>query len=551
MLSIKDYLNHKNYQFKHRGNEIVMNCPFCKDGDTEKKFSINSQTGAWRCFHLNKCGLKGSWKEFQERHNDKPEGLYGSIFYTENQKTYKKPKDKLGEINDKVKVYINSRGISDQTIKRFKVTSQGEDIITFPYYKNKTLVNIKYRSTADKTKMWTEKEAENVLFGRDLIQDDSSLIICEGEFDAMALWEYEIEAVSVPMGAGNHEWLSNEWDFIDNFRTVYLVFDTDVVGIKAAKDIAAKIGTWKCRLVELPHKDANECLIKKVTKEEMLGCVFSAVELQPAYLVQAEDFRQDVHNLFLKGTSLFGEKTAWRGLDDLLKGWRECELTIWSGRNSSGKSTILNQHFLHMIDQNINCCVASLEMPPARYLRWAVIQKKQNANPSPSAIDDCFDWFAGKFYILNWYDRLESKYIMECFEYAARRYNCKHFILDSLMKIKLAGKNEYDAQADFLSELKGFAEKYKTHVHLVVHPRKGEKDSDVPGKVDVKGSSHITDIADNVITLQRLDDDEKLAATKRGKPADMMLFVRKNREFGTEGGLRMSFNEQTKRFTDA
>ena len=547
MISIKDYLNRKNYQFKQRGDEVVMNCPFCKD--TEQKLSINTLTGAWQCFHLNKCGLKGNFKDFQERHNDKPENLYGSIFYGETKKTYKKPKIKIPEIGKAALEYIYSRGISDATIKRFKIGSQNSDIVMFPYFKNKTLVNVKYRST-DKTKMWTEKEAENVLFGRDLITDQSILIICEGEYDAMALWEYQIEAVSVPMGAGNHEWLTNEWDFIDNFKTVYLVFDADPVGIKAAKDVAAKIGMWKCRLVELPHKDANECLLKKVTRKEMLACILGAVGLQPAYLVQAETFRQDVHDLFMKGTALFGVKTAWRGLDDLLKGWRECELTIWSGRNSAGKSTMLNQHFLYMIAQNINCCVASLELPPARYLRWAVIQKKENEHPSPSAIDDCFNWFAGRLYILNWHDRMESKHIMECFEYAARRYNCKHFILDSLMKVKLSGKNEYDAQVDFLSELKGFAEKYKTHVHLVVHPRKGEKDSDVPGKVDVKGSSHITDIADNVITLQRLDEEEKERASKKGKPADMLLFVRKNREFGKEGACRMYFNETTKRFTD-
>jgi twinkle protein len=549
MISLKDYLNRKGYQFKQRGNEIVMNCPFCKD--TEKKFALNATTGAWNCLHLNNCGKRGSFSEFQKIHDDEPENIYGAVFQDEKKKSYKIPKVSISKPTDTVIEYLKSRCISEETIKRFRVGAKDNNIVMLPYYKGMTLVNVKYRNIKDKSQMWTEKEAEPVLFGRELIEDQSALIICEGEYDAMALWEYQIEAVSVPMGAGNHEWLTNEWEFLDNFKTIYLVFDKDSAGITAAKDLATKIGIWKCRLVELPFKDANECMQRGIGRTSICECFENAIELKPAFLVDASSMRQDVHQLFQKGTAMFGTETTWKGLDETLKGWRGGELTIWSGRNSSGKSTILNQHFLDMIGKDINCCIASLEMPPPRYLRWAVIQKKENANPSPFAIDDCFDWFAGRLFILNRYDRVEPQHILECFEYAARRYNCKHFILDSLMKVKLSGKDEYESQKDFVDELKWFAEKYKAHVHLVAHPRKGEKDSDAPGKVDVKGSSHITDIADNVLVLWRLDSAEKEKAIKKGKPTDMLLLVKKNREFGTEGSFRLLFNETTKRFTDA
>jgi twinkle protein len=548
MISIKDYLNRKGYQFKLRGNEIILNCPFC--GDTEKKLAINSSTGAWNCLRLNNCGLKGSFREFQTMHHDEPESLYGSAFTEERKKTYKKPVVTIDKPTDYVIEYLKSRNISEGTIKRFRVGSKNGSVAVLPYYKDKVLVNVKYRNIADKKQMWTEKDAEPVLFGRDLIEDHSALIICEGEYDAMALWEYQLEAVSIPMGAGNHDWLANEWDFIDNFKIIYLVFDKDVSGIDGAKELATKIGIWKCRLVELPGKDANECLKNGITRASICECFSNATELQPAYLIDASSMRKEVQNLFVKGKDSFGVETAWSGLTEVLKGWREGELTIWSGRNSSGKSTILNQHFIYMLDKNIHCCIGSLEMPPPRYLRWAVIQKTESYNPSPLTIDACFDFWAGKLFILNRFDRVAPKQIMECFEYAARRYNCKHFILDSLMKVKLTGKDEYEAQKDFVDELKWFAEKYKSHVHLVAHPRKGEKDSDAPGKVDVKGSSHITDIADNVIVLWRLEQEEKDKLKKKGKPADMILYVKKNREFGTEGSMRMIFNEGTKRFSD-
>jgi twinkle protein len=339
-------------------------------------------------------------------------------------------------------------------------------------------------------------------------------------------------------------------DYIDSFKTIYLAFDMDSAGISAARDVATKIGIWKCKLVELPCKDANECLMSGIDKEAIRNCFENAIELQPINLVAADAFRKEVHDLFRMGKLLYGTPTAWEGLNETLKGWRECELTLWSGRNSSGKSTILNQHFLHMLSSGIKCCIASLELPPPRYLRWAIIQHKENAAPSKLAIDECMDWFSDKLYIINRYDRMNADEILECFEYAARRYNCKHFILDSLMKIKLNGSNEYESQYDFVNKLKSFAEKYKVHAHLVAHPRKGESDSDAPGKVDVKGSSHLTDIADNVLVLWRLAEEDKERAIKKGKPAEMVLFVKKNREFGTEGSIRMRFNEETKRFSD-
>jgi len=526
-----------------------MNCPFCDD--KEKKFAINISTGAWNCLHINSCGRKGSWYDFQKQLGDEPEQLYGSVFYQPKPKTYTLPKTNIKPMTSPIYEYLKSRKITMQTANRFKIGSENGDTIVFPYYKNGLRVNAKYRNIKDKKIMRQESGCEPVLFGRDLIADTQSLIICEGEFDALALWEYEIEAVSVPNGAGNNEWLTSEWDYIDTFKTIYLMFDMDNAGISAARDLANKIGIWKCRLIELPFKDANECLLNGVTRDTMCECVENAIELQPVNLVSADAFRQDVQDLFKRGKTLYGIETAWEGLTELLKGWRECELTIWSGRNSSGKSTILNQHFLYMLDQKIKCCVASLELPPPRYLRWAIIQQKQNPAPSPSSIDDCMDWFSDKLFIINKFDRMNGDEILQCFEYAARRYDCKHFILDSLMKIKLNGHNEYDAQYDFINQLKSFAEKYKCHVHLVAHPRKGEKDTDTPGKVDVKGSSHLTDIADNVLVLWRLEPDQKQKANKKGKPADMVLFVKKNREFGTEGSIRMMFNEDTKRFSDS
>ncbi len=136
------------------------------------------------------------------------------------------------------------------------------------------------------------------------------------------------------------------------------------------------------------------------------------------------------------------------------------------------------------------------------------------------------------------------------FEYAARRYNCRHFIVDSLMKINLSENDEYNQQKHFVTRLYDFSMQFNVHVHLVAHPRKTMTDQDQPGKVDIKGNSHITDLASNVIIMNRTTEEQKEKAAKKGKSvSDAQLYVKKNREFGIEGKVHMYFSEHTRNFS--
>ena len=69
--------------------------------------------------------------------------------------------------------------------------------------------------------------------------------------------------------------------------------------------------------------------------------------------------------------------------------------------------------------------------------------------------------------------------------------------------------------------------------------------------MDVKGTGDITNLAHNVLIVWRPEEEDKDNAKKKGKDVpDAVLFVKKNREFGVEGGIRMKFNPVTKRFAD-
>lgn len=547
MITVREYLSQKGIQFKMRGDEAISNCPFCEN-DKERKFSINVKSGAFRCFHENTCGVSGSFTDFQRKFGDKPKSLTDkSPFIQKGKKQYKKPKTVITAVSNPVMEYLEKkRGFNKDTIAYFKIGSKDNDTVEIPFFKNNALVNVKYRSITEKTKMWQEKDAEQVLLNRDNVSDNG-LIICEGEYDCMALYQYGIrDVVSIPSGVANFDWVENEWDYLDTFSNVVLCFDNDHAGITKARELVAKIGNWKCKSAVFPFKDANECLLKNVPKEKMLESIEFAKEFPPAIISKPSDFSEKIKENFRNPDKANGIPTAWKKLTKILGGWRDSELTIWTGRSGAGKSTILNQVVLHLAGNGINSCIASLEMPAATYLRWAVIQYNGNYHPSDSAVDMALKFMDERMFLVNTSEEIREAELLDVFEYSARRHNCKHLIIDSLVRVILEGKEELEAQKAFVSKLVSFCKKFNCHVHLVAHPRKGMKDSDKPGKADVKGSSSITDLAYNVISLWRPEDEEDTGEAV----GDVLLQVLKNRDIGTTGKIKMQFDKNTKTFND-
>ena len=52
------------------------------------------------------------------------------------------------------------------------------------------------------------------------------------------------------------------WDYINGFEEVILMFDMDEAGQKAAQTVAELLPVGKAKIASLPCKDANDCLIK-------------------------------------------------------------------------------------------------------------------------------------------------------------------------------------------------------------------------------------------------------------------------------------------------
>lgn len=552
-MNVKDYITNKgiayNEVIRQTGLNYITICPFCNGGEkNEKSFAINATTGYWNCFRKNNCGLSGTFYQLQERLGDKPEKINNNKQTIGNQSIqYRKPNIIKLNLNDECLDYLkNERKFTQEIINQFHLFGSIQSEICFPYYKNSDLINVKYRSLDKKFR--SEKNCNQTLFNIDNVDiTNDILVITEGEFDCMALVQYGISnVVSLPGGVNNLKWIDTEWDFINNFKNIFLSLDMDEAGQNSVLKLVTRLGDWRCKNILLPFKDANECLQNNVSPEVILECFEHPQEFSPTELKTAGNFKDQVIDIIQNPGRYTGIETGIPELTDILGGWRSGELTIWSGQSGSGKSTLVNQICLFLASREIKTCIASLELKPQRYLRWTICQILGADNHNTDDISSAFDWINKYMYVIDIDDEINPDKLFDLFKYCAMRYGVEHFVIDSLMRITLTG-DENLSQKEFTKKCSDFAKRFDIHCHLIAHPRKQESDNSKPGKTDVKGSGDITNVADNVIIIWRniIDCDDQ----ENDISSSSVLYVRKNREFGDLRSLKLQFDKKFKRFT--
>jgi twinkle protein len=455
------------------------------------------------------------------------------------------------------------RKLSEKTIADWqvgeidKVGAEPGPWIVFPFKRGDELIFLKYLHMAraeGKKKIRASADSEPCLFGWNMLPKSQRwVILCEGEIDAMSFYEYGVPALSVPFGGGGGEkqkWIECEYERMEVFDDIILAMDNDEAGQQGALEIAQRLGLHRCRVVKLPYKDANECLKNGVTKDELLQCFEQAENLDPEELKRAGHYTEAVIERFYPtegkkpGFDLPWLKTS--GKIRILMG----ELSIWSGYNGSGKSLMLGQIMDAACRQSHKACIASFEMSPDKTLA-RMTRQELGEKPTAQDIQSHMAWLNEKVWIFDLVGTAKVKRMIEVFDYAHKRYGIKQFVVDSLSKCGLAD-DDYNGQKSIVDVLGDFAKRTGSHVHLVVHARKGGDELTPPGKMDIKGTGGITDMADNVFIVYRNKAKEKLyqAVTNGKRPKgenrsveeiageyDAFLICDKCREDGESEGM--------------
>lgn len=213
------------------------------------------------------------------------------------------------------------------------------------------------------------------------------------------------------------------------------------------------------------------------------------------------------------------------------------------------KSTLCSQLLLAAIQQGYNCCAYSGELPAYNFLDWICHQatkreyigykvSQQSGKTFTFVGEDAMErikkYLDGRLYLYDnscISDEDLSKSVIKMFEVCARRYGCKLFLADNLMCLTVSPEEENRAQAKVCAKLKAFANKYKVHVILAAHPRKGSKGETFDTQ-DISGSSAIGNLADSVLNVEKNPN---------------LIRITKNRDFGIKGSIFTSYDPCTRR----
>jgi twinkle protein len=174
------------------------------------------------------------------------------------------------------------------------------------------------------------------------------------------------------------------------------------------------------------------------------------------------------------------------------------------------------------------------------------------AEPSPNYIRHIHESLAGKLWLFDVVGTAKTERILEVFTYAYRRYGVRQFVIDSLMKCGIA-EDDYRGQKAFVEALCDFKNTYDVHIHLVAHCRKGESEYQPAGKLDVKGTGAIVDLADNAFNVWRNKAKEEAMAKPNPDPGttnkpDAILHCHKQRNGEWEGKLPLWFDRPSMQF---
>ena len=210
----------------------------------------------------------------------------------------------------------------------------------YPYYKDGELRGYKVRLIENK-KFWAVGDTKDVdFFGWEqaISVGAKKLFICEGELDAVALYQifkdsnkgtqyadYNPAIISLTSGASSapREISKHLANIRKHFKEIILVFDTDIPGKNAAEEVVKIVPD--ALIAHLPAKDVNECLLQGRSKAVYNATQFNASKPKNTRFVSGDDLHDSA-----KQQAEFGYSWPWKHITQATRGIRLGE-TIYVG----------------------------------------------------------------------------------------------------------------------------------------------------------------------------------------------------------------------------
>jgi DNA primase len=168
---------------------------------------------------------------------------------------YPKMVDLFWENGKNHRDYWYRRGITDETIDRFKL-GYYKGFNTIPFYVDGILRNFQLRMDNPKTIRNLFKNVGPIPFNTEIMKYTDTIVLTEAPTSAIVLNQNGIPAVS---HNGGSECFLNEWiKYYVHQRLIYIVYDNDKAGRIGAKKVANILGIFRCRIYTFSDLDEND-----------------------------------------------------------------------------------------------------------------------------------------------------------------------------------------------------------------------------------------------------------------------------------------------------
>jgi len=543
------FVKEQKWKYKITGKEIEVGCPFDEcPNQGEPQFYINIETGKWICHRCDQKGNNLRSLAFKLGLITLQEPVKSKHIYIPD-KDLQKYQAQLKSNKHALTYLRETRGLKDSTLHQFKLGFKevdGHPAIVIPDFDaTGTCVGLKYhfytRPEGVTSKYRKEAGSKTQFFNLHRIDFNQPLIVTEGEYDAISLWQFGYENVgSIPNGAnGLNGWIEE----INPAKEILICFDNDPAGNEGAEKLGERLGLSKCKRVYPRLKDANDYLQLGLGKKDIDFIFEHAESMFTAPVTQLVQYVDGARQIIDDPEKAKGISTGWTNVDFLLGGIRPGEVTISSGLTGHGKTTFAVSLIGNLMEQDIKCLIVSPEMREYYLLLELANNFHQRRVKNHKELDEFIAHASDKVHIARVFDMWTNKTkgslldrVFDVIEYAIRNNGIKFILLDHLRLFLSVGQQDQERFAidEFMQRCVRTAIAHGVHIWLIVQPKNLPAQQKKVTMHDLKGSSTISQDAHNILLIHREQDKKKENLVH--------VDVVKNREFGTTGTAVLEFN---------
>jgi len=319
--------------------------------------------------------------------------------------------------------------------------------------------------------------------------------------------------VSLPHGAASAKKdIQKQIPLFQGYQEIVLFFDNDEPGRKAAEEVANVLPPGKVKIARLnAYKDASEALMQG-DGDAIRKAIWDAKDYRPDGIVDGRSLLE----LVTTPQKPFDHEYSFKGLNEKLHGIRYGELTTFTAGSGSGKTSVMRQLAVDLLNKGESVGILELEASNKRtalgLMSTAVGKNLHLGEHDKEELNEAFNKTLANWqlYLFDGFGSFDPDIIYNRIEYLATGLDCKIVILDHL-SILLSGLDGDERRMidKTMSRLRSLVERTGIALFLVSHLRRStsEKHShEEGGRVtlsSLRGSHSIAQLSDSVVALER------------------------------------------------